>query len=213
MKKEKQKKFCLAVGMLTAFLLWTAAVQVVDVQRIGPRESAVGLATMNQLVHNAIGVCMPLYMLTDWLGLVAIGFAMGFAVLGMIQWIKRKSLRKVDYSILVLGGFYMVVIAAYIFFEIFVINYRPVLINGNLEASYPSSTTMVVMCVMSTAIMQLNARIKNDALKRCVDFVIIAFIVFMIVGRLISGVHWFSDIIGGILLSAGFILLYDSFSR
>ena len=115
---------------------------------------------------------------------------------------------KVDYSILVLGGFYIVVMAAYVLFEVLVINYRPVLINGYLEASYPSSTTVLVMCVMPTAIMQFNARIKNDVPKRCLAYAITAFIVFMVIGRLISGVHWFTDIIGGALLSAGLVLLY-----
>ena len=133
---------------------------------------------------------------------------MGFALLGLIQWIKRKHLFKVDYNILILGGFYIIVMAIYVLFEMLIVNYRPVLIGGILEASYPSSTTMLVMCVMPTAIIQFNARIKNNVLKRFTASVIIAFIVFMVIGRLISGVHWFTDIIGGALLSAGLVLLY-----
>ena len=212
MKKENQRNFCIATCMLLAFLLWTVAVQFVDVEAIGPQESSVGFATINQFVHNLTGVHMSLYTITDWLGLVPLGFVMGFALLGLIQWVKRKHLLKVDYSILVLGGFYIVVMAAYVLFEVLVINYRPVLINGYLEASYPSSTTVLVMCVMPTAIMQFNARIKNDVPKRCLAYAITAFIVFMVIGRLISGVHWFTDIIGGALLSAGLVLMYRSVS-
>ena len=208
MKKENQRNFCIAICMLLAFLLWTVAIQFVDVQAIGPQESSVGFATINQFVHNLTGVHMSLYTITDWLGLVPLVFVMGFALLGLIQWIKRKHLLKVDYSIFVLGGFYIVVMAVYVLFEMLVVNYRPVLINGYLEASYPSSTTMLVMCVMPTAIMQLNARIKNNVLKRFVASAIIAFIVFMVIGRLVSGVHWFTDIIGGALLSAGLVLMY-----
>ncbi|MBQ7093340.1 MAG: phosphatase PAP2 family protein, partial [Clostridia bacterium] len=162
---------------------------------------------------NLTGVHMSLYTITDWLGLVPLGFVMGFALLGLIQWIKRKHLLKVDYSILVLGGFYIVVMAVYVLFEVLVVNYRPVLINGYLEASYPSSTTMLVMCVMPTAIMQFNARIKNNVLKRFVASAIIAFIVFMVIGRLVSGVHWFTDIIGGVLLSAGLVMMYRAVIR
>ncbi len=198
--------------MLVAFLLWTVAIRFVDMQAIGPQESTVGFATINHFVHNLTGVHMALYTITDWLGLVPLIFVMGFGALGLIQWIKRKRLLNVDYSILVLGGFYSVVMAVYILFEIFVVNYRPVLINGYLEASYPSSTTVLVMCVMPTAIMQFNARIKNDVPKRCVAYAITAFIVFMVIGRLISGVHWFTDIIGGALLSAGLVLMYRSVS-
>ena len=212
MKKENQRNFCIATCMLLAFLLWTVAIQFVDVQAIGPQESSVGFATINQFVHNLTGVHMSLYTITDWLGLVPLGFVMGFALLGLIQWVKRKHLLKVDYSILVLGGFYIVVMAAYVLFEVLVINYRPVLINGYLEASYPSSTTVLVMCVMPTAIMQFNARIKNDVPKRCLAYAITAFIVFMVIGRLISGVHWFTDIIGSALLSAGLVLMYRSVS-
>ena len=208
MKKENQRNFCTATCMLLAFLLWTAAIQLVDVQAIGPQESAVGFATINQFVHNLTGVHMSLYTITDWLGLVPLVFVMGFALLGLIQWIKRKHLFKVDYNILILGGFYIVVMAVYVLFEMLVVNYRPVLINGYLEASYPSSTTMLVMCVMPTAIMQFNARIKNDVLKRYLTSAITAFIIFMVIGRLISGVHWITDIIGGALLSTGLVLMY-----
>ena len=208
MKKENQRNFCTATCMLLAFLLWTAAIQLVDVQAIGPQESAVGFATINQFVHNLTGVHMSLYTITDWLGLVPLVFVMGFALLGLIQWIKRKHLFKVDYNILILGGFYIVVMAVYVLFEMLVVNYRPVLINRYLEASYPSSTTMLVMCVMPTAIMQFNARIKNDVLKRYLTSAITAFIIFMVIGRLISGVHWITDIIGGALLSTGLVLMY-----
>ena len=208
MKKENQRNFCIATCMLLAFLLWTAAIQFVDVQAIGPQKSSVGFATINQFVHNLTGVHLSLYTITDWLGLVPVMFVMGFGTLGLIQWIKRKHLLKVDYSILVLGGFYIVVMAVYVLFEMLVVNYRPVLIGGILEASYPSSTTMLVMCVMSTAIVQFNARIKNNVLKRCVTYAITAFIAFMVIGRLISGVHWFTDIIGGALLSAGLVRMY-----
>ena len=207
---KKQKDFCFAICILVAFLLWTVAIRHIDVQAIGPQESAVGFATINQFVHNLTGVHMILYTITDWLGLVPLGFVMGFALLGLIQWIKRKHLLKVDYSILVLGGFYIIVMAAYVLFEVFVVNYRPVLIGGTLEASYPSSTTMLVMCVMPTAIMQFNASIKNNVLKRCVATAITAFIVFMVIGRVVSGVHWFTDIVGGALLSAGLVMMYRS---
>ena len=210
MKKKKQKNFCIAICMLIVFVMWTAAIRFVDVQAIGPQESSVGFATMNQFVHNLTGVHMSLYTITDWLGLVPLMFVMGFGTLGLIQWIKRKRLLNVDYNILILGGFYIVVMAVYVLFEMLVVNYRPVLIGGILEASYPSSTTMLVMCVMPTAIMQFNARIKNGILKRWVSSAITVFIAFMVIGRLVSGVHWFTDIVGGALLSAGLVMLYCS---
>ncbi len=208
MKKGSKKNVWIGASLLAMFVAWTVLVRFVDVRAIGPRGSSVGFAALNRLVHEATGVHLALYTITDWLGIVPIGVALGFAVLGLIQWIKRKSLVSVDHSILVLGGFYLVVMAAFVFFEIVVVNCRPVLIDGVLEASYPSSTTMLVLCVMPTAVMQLNGRIKRAAWRGCITVIISAFICFMVIGRLLSGVHWVTDIIGGAILSAGLVMLY-----
>ena len=206
----KKRNFCIALGLLAAFALWTIAIRFIDVQPIGPQGSTVGFATLNSIIHTRTGVHMQLYTITDWLGLVPVAFGFGFALLGLAQWIKRKNILKVDRSILILGAFYIVTLAAYLFFESYVINYRPVLIAGYLEASYPSSTTLLVLCVMPTAMIQLRGRIKNHALRKAVTVAISFFIVFMVAGRLVSGVHWLTDIIGGILLSAGLVMIYDS---
>ncbi|MBR5473465.1 MAG: phosphatase PAP2 family protein [Clostridia bacterium] len=213
MKKQNTKNLYIAICMLILFVLWTLAVRFIDIKPIGPQGSTVGFGALNLFVHKFTGVNMWLYIVTDWLGLVPFAIVMGFGILGLVQLICRKNILKVDYSILVLGVFYVVVMAVYLLFEILVINYRPILINGNLEASYPSSTTMLVMCVMSTAIMQLNARIKSVLLSRFVTFSIIIFIAFMVIARLISGVHWFTDIIGGAILSAGLVMMYSYVSN
>ena len=209
----KRKSFYSGLGLLVLFIIWTVALMFVDVGAIGPQESSVGFATINRFIHNLTGVHMSLYTITDWLGLVPLCFILGFGILGLCQWIKRKNLFKVDHSILTLGGFYIIVMTAYIFFETFVVNYRPILINGLLEASYPSSTTMLEMCVMPTAIIHFNERIKNSRFKKCVNILIVAFIAFMVIGRLVSGVHWFSDIIGGALLSSSLVMIYYSVSN
>jgi undecaprenyl-diphosphatase len=209
----KRKQLWVAVALLTAFALWTVLVSVVDVRPIGPDGSSVGFATLNRFIYGLTGVNWFLYSITDWMGLVPIAMALGFAILGLVQLMTRKSLWRVDHSILALGLLYIVVMTAYVFFETVVINYRPVLINGYLEASYPSSTTMLVMCVMPTAIMQLGSHIKNKVLRNIVAVTIIAFVAFMLIGRLISGVHWFTDIVGGALLSAGLVMMYDAVSN
>lgn len=211
MQKRKMVTLTVAISATVAFVLWTTLLSFIDVQAIGPNGSKVGFATINAFFHNLTGVHMWLYVITDWLGLVPILIAFGFAVLGLVQWIKRKSLRKVDYSLFVLGGYYIVVFSIYLLFEYVVINYRPVLINGILEASYPSSTTMLVTCFIPTAIMQFCTRIKSQWVKNAVTFMCLTFMFFMVVGRFISGVHWFSDIIGGLLLSVGLVTTYHYF--
>jgi undecaprenyl-diphosphatase len=207
----KKKYLCISISSLLAFALWTLLLRLVDVRAIGPDGSSVGFSALNGFIHEKIGVNMYLYNITDWLGLVPIGVAFGFTILGLIQLIKRKSLLRVDRSILALGVFYIIVVAVYLFFEIVVINYRPVLIEGCLEASYPSSTTMLVTCVMPSAAMQAKERIKSKALRKGIIIAIIAFIAFMVVGRLLSGVHWITDIIGGALFSLGVVMAYKSF--
>ena len=204
----KKKCLCISVFMLVSFIIWTLLISFVDVKAIGPNGSYVGFATLNGAFHNLTGAHMWLYTVTDWLGLIPIAICLGFAIFGLAQWIKRKRFLKVDSSILALGGFYLTVMATYILFEYVVINRRPVLINGYLEASYPSSTTMLVMCVMPTALMQLSSRIKNKILRSILTYLIIGFTAFMVIGRLVSGVHWITDIIGGALVSLGLVLMY-----
>lgn len=208
-----KNNYLATVCTFIAFLLWTIAVSVIDVQAIGPNGSSVGFAALNKYFHNLTGENMTLYNITDVIGIIPFLFVFGFMILGLVQLIHRKSLLKVDRSILILGGFYVVVLVFYVLFEKVVINYRPVLIDGNLEVSYPSSTTMLALCVIPTAIMQLNARIKNTNLRKIVAYVLVALAVFMVVCRLISGVHWLTDIVGGILLSAGLVTLYSAVVR
>lgn len=210
MKKTSGKLLGIASVLLAAFVLWTVAVCQIDVQPIGPNGSSVGFAGLNGWVHDLTGVHMGLYVLTDWLGLVPMGFVLGFAVLGLVQWMRRRKLFRVDRDILLLGGFYLLVLILYLVFETVAVNARPVLIDGRLEASYPSSTTMLVLCVMPTAMMQLRARIRNTKVRIIVLTILAVFTACMVVGRLIAGVHWFTDIIGGVLLSAGLVALYDA---
>lgn len=209
-KNQNQRSLWIMLVALFMFVAWTLALTKVDLQPVGPEGTVVGFATINSAFHEWTGVHMWLYEMTDWLGLVPIIVVLGFGMLGLIQLIKRRSLFKVDSDILILGVFYILVMTAYVIFEIFVINYRPVLIEGRLEASYPSSTTLLVLCVMPTAIMQLNNRIKNVVLRRVVVVSISLFIIFMVVGRLVSGVHWITDIVGGVLLSIGLVMLYQT---
>jgi len=205
---KKKKRFCISLCLLAAFALWTAAVCFVDVQPIGPQSSLVGFSTLNSWFHALTGVHPALYEITDWLSLIPLGIVVGFALLGLVQGIKRKSLFKVDPEILLLGGCYLLMLAAYLFFETVVVNDRPIEIGGVLEASYPSSTTLLVLCVMPTAGLQFHARIKHVGFRRWSCVFLVTFTAFMVLGRLISGVHWLTDIIGGVLLSLGLVMLY-----
>ena len=209
--REKGKRF-LSLGsmFIAAFVIWTFLVQRVDVQPIGAMETDIGFAAINGWFHKMTGVHMAIYHITDWLGLVPIFICMLFGVLGLFQWIKRKSLLKVDCDIIILGVYYIIVIFAYLIFEMIPINYRPILIEGVLEASYPSSTTLLVLCVMPTLVEQVGRRTEKKKMIRSIKVFSISFSVFMVLGRLLSGVHWLTDIIASILFSIGLFCIYKA---
>lgn len=213
MKKSNRINFIVTGLFLLLFIALTVALGHVDVQPIGPDGSTVGFASLNGWVSEALGVNMLLYTITDLLGLVVILYAFCFAVLGIVQLFTRKSIKRVDYSILVLGGFYLLVIVAFAFFEFNVINYRPTLIEGRLEASFPSSTTMLVMCIIPTAIMQFNRLIKTKKARITVNMFTAALGLVSVIGRIFSGVHWITDILGGFLLSLTLVTLYYSVNK
>jgi undecaprenyl-diphosphatase len=205
---EDMKRIIMGVALITVFVVWTMLIQFVDVQAIGVNGTLIGFATFNGWFHKLTGVHMTLYVVTDWLGLVPVFVCMFFGGVGFIQLLKRRSLLKVDLDIIFLGVYYILVIFGYLIFEMIPINYRPVLIEGFMEASYPSSTTLLVLSVMPTLVFQANKRLKSVMAKRIIVILAILFSVFMVIGRLICGVHWFTDIVGSVILSAGLFCIY-----
>lgn len=128
--------------------------------------------------------------------------------MGATQLVRRRSLSAVDPDLLLLGVYYVLIAAAYLVFEAFPINYRPIPIDGVMEASYPSSTTLLVLGVMPTLAYQIARRSKSVRAKVVAAAFVAAFSALMVAGRLVSGVHWATDIVGSILLAAGLFAMY-----
>ena len=207
----KHKRIITAgIGLLLTVIL-IALVRLVDAAPIGAQGTSIGLSHLNQFVFDLFGVNMLWYNITDWLGVAAVLTGFVFAVTGLVQLIKRRSLLKVDREILSLGGLYIVVIGLYLFFENVIINYRPIIMPDNTspEASFPSSHTMLVCVIMGSAAMLINRYIRNKPLNRILRAVCYVIIGVTVVGRLIAGVHWFTDILGGILISVTLLSLYE----
>ena len=208
MKDYRKSDLLSGIMLLTAFAVWTILIRHIDVQKAGPYGTEIGFATFNVWFHRMTGEHMLIYTLTDWLGLVPIIICICFGGLGFAQLVKRRNLLRVDFDILLLGAYYVMVILGYLLFEMIPINYRPILIGGKLEASYPSSTTLLVLSVMPTLKFQTDRRIASPMFKKSITIFTVVFSAFMVIGRLISGVHWATDIIGSFFLSSGLFMIY-----
>lgn len=211
MKKTGKRELFAGLLFIAIFAIFTLLVQIVDVNPLGVNGTNIGFSTFNCMIHKLCGVNMTLYTITDWAGLVPIFIIISFGIIGLTQLIKRRSLIKVDADILILGVYYIIVATIYVVFEMMCINFRPILINGFMEVSYPSSTTLLVLSVMPTLAEQTSRRYKNSKVKISMYAFTATFSVFMVIGRLISGVHWFTDILGSVIMSVGLYCTYKGF--
>ena len=204
------KKYTDAILFALLFVFFTLLVRVIDVQVVGPQDAWIGFAGLNVAVHEFFGMNLLWYKLTQILGIAAIALAGLFAVTGAVELIKRKSLLKVDRALLMLGVIYIIVIVLYVLFEKFAVNYRPVILDPaeGLEPSYPSTHTMLILTIFGTAIRACGFYSKNTKLLVGARVFALIIMALTIVGRLICGVHWLTDIIGGVLISLSLICLY-----
>ena len=211
-KKKKKREPVTGFILLVVFLLFTVLVKTVDVKAVGPEGSSVGFAELNSFFHELTGYNETWYRITEVMGYISLACAGGIALFGLWQLVSRKSLKKVDADILVTGVFFAVVLFIYVLFDKVVINYRPVLEDGKLEASYPSSHTVLALCVMAALVLLAGDYLSYRA-AGIVRMFCCVFMILMAVGRLLSGVHWLTDILGAILISASLISLYTRAMR
>lgn len=204
---KSKTRFILSGIYAAMFAVLIILLKTVDVAQIGPEQTSVGFASINQAVHGLLGENELWYEVTDKLGKVILLIPCIFALVGLIQLIQRKSLVKVDYEVLSLGGLYVVTAACYALFEVWIINYRPVLMQNERypEASFPSSHTVLACVILGSTIIVLNRYIKAKSLRIILQILCEICLVVLVVGRLMSGVHWFTDILGGLTLSAALL--------
>ena len=217
MKKQNTKEnyFLKALVSFLLFVVTILLVKFVDVKAVGPENTEIGLSSINVAIHEIFGVNMGWYTLTELFGVLAILVVAVFAFFGLYQLVKRKSLAKVDNEILLLGGLYAVVFFLYILFEKVVINYRPIIEEGkeHVEASFPSSHTMLICVVMGSVILVIGKYITDDKIKRIIIIACAVIIALTIAGRLVCGVHWFTDILGGCFISMALLNVFEGFYR
>ena len=212
--RRSRRMIALGIVFLLLFLALIAALKIVDVRPIGPNGSSVGLSSLNSAVRQRMGLQdggydVRWYDITDMLGKLCLLIVPCFALLGLCQLFRRKSLKRVDPDLFALAGLYIVLGIAYVLFEKVIVNYRPVILETALEASFPSSHTMLAICLVASALVQARRRIRSSVLLFLLDVLGVLIMLVMTVGRLASGVHWFTDVLGGVLLGAALASLYS----
>lgn len=209
MEKSKNN-IALGTVFMLEFILFTILVKYIDVKNIGPKNSYVGFSSLNLWFKNLVGQNMLFYKITKYLGYLSFGIVIYFAIKGLLDLVKKKSLFKVNKNIIATGIFYVILLCFYVLFEKFVINYRPILIDGVLEPSYPSSHTLLSMFLCGSAIIY-NCKLNNKSSKKILNVILTLLLVAILGGRIISGVHWLSDIFGSIILSTSLLFYYSYF--
>lgn len=144
--------------------------------------------------------------ITDIILVAALAVFAVFAILGLCQWVKRKSLKKVDKPLLLSLIPLSLMAATFIIFEKFlVLNTRP---NGSGEPSFPSTHTMVVATIFLLTAIILPNYIKSKTARVIMDIVMLLFIILVSVGRVLANMHWVSDVVSGLIFAVIFAVIY-----
>ena len=208
MKKKKKILLEMCVLLFIVSLLYTLLIKFVDVRGIAADGSNVGFATINSFFKKIFPFNNTWYDISNVFGFIAILIAALYALLGCYQLIQVKKLSKVDKRLYILAGFYIVFAILYVLFDKIAINYRPVLIDGELEASFPSTHTMLAICICGSSLLISKYFVTHKEIRKYIDFMTWGLMIFIVVARVLSGVHWFTDILGGIIISLFLLMLF-----
>lgn len=206
---NNKKNIILSIILIIIAVIYTILVKAVDVQLIERTASEVGFATINNWFWSLTGHNEILDKITDVLLIVPVALVGIYAFMGCKQLITEKSLAKVDKKIIAVGCFYVVLAIIYVLFEKVIINYRPILVDGELEASFPSSHTLMAICVCMSSVL-LNKRLWKSDVMNYMNISIIVVMALIVFGRLMAGVHWLSDILGGVLISSALVQIFNT---
>ena len=210
--KSSKKTIFMGGILMVLFVIFTILVKTVNVGAVGPENSVVGFSGINKAFFDFSGQNGFCYHLSEYIGYFSFLVVFLFALYGVYELIKRKSFKKIDKQIVALGIFYVVVAVFFAVFEKVIINYRPVIedIEEGLEASYPSTHVLIIVCIMGSTSIVLSSLFRGSGSKPVVAACVISFVLAVIgvLARLFSGVHWLTDVFGGLLLSMSLLTMF-----
>lgn len=213
----KTKKWIGIITGIISLVLFIALIVCLKKVDVAPHEvGSIGLHTLNVEVREEIGTNMDYYKMSDILGYLSFLTVLFFVILGAYQLVKRKSLKKIDKEIWCVAILYICMGIVYVLFDkVIVLNYRPIMLDGVFEPSFPSTHTFLSICLLGSMMVMNNLYFdklfKKNAVRRLILNMILIVMMFGIIYlRLFSGVHWFTDILGGILLGTAFVAFFKS---
>ena len=142
------------------------------------------------------------------LSLIALG---AFAVLGLVQWIKRKSLKKVDKQLRWFPLPLALMAATYVVFDKFLpkfFDFMPTRPNGSGEPSFPSTHVMIVATIFFITTIILPKYIKNKVVRIILELLMVIGLALTCTGRVMANMHTPIDVLGGIAFAFIFAEIY-----
>lgn len=204
----RKKRLLFGILLLILFIIFTVLVKTVDVKATGVASVKVGFSTINGFLAKAFPYNEIFHKLSDYVGYLAFLICAVYGTIGLIQLITRRNVLKVDEEILLLGFLYVTTLILKIVFDIFVVNYRPVIIGGELKSSYPSSHTFMALITSISSIV-INKKKYNNKITKITNYLCTVLAFLIIITRIMSGVHWMSDIVGSVILSFALVFIYS----
>lgn len=187
---------------MALFCIFTVLVKFVDVRDAGINDTVIGFGGLNLFFRNLTPFNDILYIISEGFGGLMIAVCLIFAVFGLYVLIKEKDITKVDNRLILLGFSYIVVVIIKLFFDkVLIINYRPVSLD--FESSFPSSHSF-----LSCFIFMTGAKMADVLFNRKLYRLGILLSALAVVTRMLSGIHWFTDIAGGVLLASALVCIF-----
>lgn len=207
-----KKKTCITMACLFMGLYIVLLVMLysVDVTFEGVNGSRIGLSGINIPIRDAIGTNMIFYNISKYVGALGIALVGVLAVWFLVRIIREKSLKALTRKEYELGVLYLLTCVLYVVFSKIVINYRPIIKwdEEGPESSFPSTHAMIAVVIFGSFCCIAGNYIKNEKLCKLIRILCVILAVLVIVGRMLSGVHWFTDIVGGVLVALSLVFAY-----
>lgn len=210
--KKNILNFSITAGLFLVFAIFTILVKFVDTSVVATTGTQIGLSSINKPLFDFFGANETWGTISTLLFVIAGVVVLTLATIAVVEMIKSKSLFKINHKLLLVALLYVLTAIFYVIFEFVIINYRPLLDEGLIKASYPSSHTLLICVVCLSACLIVPDYIKSNPLKITITTILCLISVLAPITRLLAGMHWFTDVVASIILSLALVMLYYSTS-